>query len=37
MDRYTFFAPTDAAMDFLMRRRKTDFFSDDDNILMFIK
>jgi hypothetical protein len=37
MDRYTFFAPTDAAMDFLIRRRDTGFFSDVDNILSFIK
>lgn len=37
LDRYTFFAPTDTAMDFLIRRRDEDFFSDDDNVLGFIK
>lgn len=37
LDSYTFFAPTDAAMDFLTRRREQDFFSDEDNVLSFIK
>lgn len=36
-DSYTFFAPTDAAMDFLIRRRDQDFFSDVENVLSFIK
>ncbi|XP_062584614.1 stabilin-2-like [Saccostrea cucullata] len=36
MDTYTFFAPTDAAMDFLIRRREEGFFSDIDNVLPFI-
>lgn len=37
LDSYTFFAPTDAAMDFLIRRRDQDFFSDVENVLSFIK
>lgn len=36
LDSYTFFAPTDAAMDFLIRRRDQDFFSDVENVLSFI-